>query len=68
MTHNVLRLTLEDYKLHKDSIVKDFCEVAYFLVYQGIQNGETKEYHHDIAFDELGSVLDAMIETGGMSQ
>lgn len=39
----------------------------YYRIY-GEQNGETKEYHHDIAFDELGSVLDAMIETGGMSQ
>lgn len=39
----------------------------YYRIY-GEQNGETKEYHHDIALDELGSVLDAMIETGGMSQ
>lgn len=39
----------------------------YYRIY-GEQNGETKEYHHDIAFDELGSVQDVMIETGGMSQ
>ena len=39
----------------------------YYRIY-GEQNGETKEYHHDIAFDELGGVLDAMIETGSMSQ
>ena len=25
-------------------------------------------YHHDIAFDELGDVLDSMIETGGMTK
>ena len=28
----------------------------------------TKEYHHDIAFDELGDVLDSMIGTGGMTK
>ena len=39
----------------------------YYRIY-GEQDGETKEYHHDIAFDELGGVLDAMIETGSMSQ
>ena len=27
-----------------------------------------QEYHHDIAFDELGDVLDSMIETGGMTK
>ena len=31
----------------------------------GEKDGTTKEYHHDIAFDELGDVLDSMIETGG---
>ena len=30
--------------------------------------GTTKEYHHDISFDELGDVLDLMIETGGMTK
>lgn len=35
----------------------------YYRIY-----GATKEYHHDIAFDELGDVLDSMIETGGMSK
>ena len=33
-----------------------------------LQDGTTKEYHHDIAFDELGDVLDSMIETGGMTK
>lgn len=32
------------------------------------KDGTTKEYHHDIAFDELGDVLDSMIETGGMTK
>ena len=32
------------------------------------KNGTTKEYHHDISFDELGDVLDSMIETGGMTK
>ena len=34
----------------------------------GEKDGTTKEYHHNIAFDELGDVLDLMIETGGMSK
>lgn len=32
----------------------------YYRIY-GEKNGTTKEYHHDIAFDELGDVLDSMI-------
>ena len=39
----------------------------YYRVY-GEKDGVTKEYHHDISFDELGSVLDTMIETGGMTK
>ena len=39
----------------------------YDLTY-GEKGGTTKEYHHDIAFDELGDVLDSMIETGGMTK
>ena len=39
----------------------------YYRIY-GEKDGTTKEYHHDIAFDELGGVLDAMIETGGMTK
>ena len=38
-----------------------------FRIY-GEKDGTTKEYHHDIAFDELGDVLDSMIETGGMTK
>ena len=29
----------------------------YYRIY-GEKDGTTKEYHHDIAFDELGDVLD----------
>ena len=39
----------------------------YYRIY-GERNGVTQEYHRDIAFDELGNVLDSMIETGGMTQ
>ena len=39
----------------------------YYHIY-GEKDGTTKEYYHDIAFDELGDVLDSMIETGGMSK
>ena len=39
----------------------------YYRIY-GEKDGTTKEYHHDIAFDELGDVLDLMIETGGMAK
>lgn len=39
----------------------------YYRIY-GEKDGTTKEYHHDIAFDELGDVLDSMIETGGMAK
>ncbi len=39
----------------------------YYRIY-GEKNGTTKEYHHDIAFDELDDVLDSMIETGGMTK
>ena len=39
----------------------------YYRIY-GEKDGATKEYNHDIAFDELGDVLDSMIETGGMSK
>ena len=39
----------------------------YYRIY-GEKDGTTKEYHHDIAFDELGDVLDSMIEIGGMSK
>ena len=39
----------------------------YYRIY-GERDGVTKEYHHDIAFDELGGVLDRMIETGGMTK
>ena len=39
----------------------------YYRIY-GERDGETKEYHHDIAFDELGGVLDTMIETGSMTK
>ena len=39
----------------------------YYRIY-GEKDGTTKEYHHDISFDELGDVLDSMIETGGMSK
>lgn len=34
----------------------------YYRIY-GEKDGTTKEYHHDVAFDELGDVLDSMIET-----
>ena len=40
---------------------------GYYRIY-GEKDGTTKEYHHDIAFDELGDVLDLMIETGGMTK
>lgn len=33
---------------------------VYYRIY-GEKDGTTKEYHHDIAFDELGDVLDSMI-------
>ena len=39
----------------------------YYRIY-GEKNGTTKEYHHDISFEELGDVLDSMIETGGMTK
>ena len=39
----------------------------YYRIY-GEKDGTIKEYHHDIAFDELGDVLDSMIETGGMTK
>lgn len=39
----------------------------YYRIF-GEKDGTTKEYHHNIAFDELGDVLDLMIETGGMSK
>ncbi len=39
----------------------------YYRIY-GEKDGTIIEYHNDIAFDELGSVLDSMIETGGMSK
>ena len=39
----------------------------YYRIY-GENDGTTKEYHHDIAFDELGDVLDSMIETGSMTK
>ena len=39
----------------------------YYRIY-GEKDGTTKEYHHDIAFDELGDVLDLIIETGGMTK
>ena len=39
----------------------------YYRIY-GEKDGTTKEYHHDIAFDELGNVLDSMIKIGGMSK
>ena len=39
----------------------------YYRIY-GEKDGTTKEYHHDIAFDELGDVLDSMIEIGGMTK
>ena len=39
----------------------------YYRIY-GEKDGTTKEYHRDIAFDELGDVLDSMIETGGMTK
>lgn len=39
----------------------------YYRIY-GEKDGVTQEYHHDIAFDELGNVLDSMIETGGMTK
>ena len=37
-------------------------------VSMGEKDGTTKKYHHDISFDELGDVLDLMIETGGMTK
>ena len=39
----------------------------YYRIY-GDKDGMPKEYHLDIAFDELGDVLDSMIETGGMTK
>ncbi len=39
----------------------------YYRIY-GEKDGATKEYHRDISFDELGNVLDSMIETGGMTK
>ena len=39
----------------------------YYRIY-GEKDGTTKEYHHDIAFDELDDVIDSMIETGGMTK
>ena len=39
----------------------------YYRIYAE-KDGTPKQYHHDIAFDELGDVLDSMIETGGMTK
>lgn len=39
----------------------------YYRIYAE-KDGVNKEYHRDIAFDELGNVLDSMIETGGMTK
>ena len=39
----------------------------YYRIY-GEKDGTTKEYHHDIALDELGDVLDSMIETEGVTK
>lgn len=41
---DILRLTLEDYKLYKDSIIKGFCEAADFLVHQGIYRSRDLPY------------------------
>ena len=40
-------------------IALDECS-DYYRIYRE-KDGTTKEYHHDIAFDELGDVLDLMI-------
>lgn len=47
-------------------IALDECS-DYYRIY-GEKDGTTKEYYHDISFDELGDALDSMIETGGMSK
>ena len=39
----------------------------YYRIY-GDKDGMPKEYHLDIAFDELGDVLDSMIGTGGTTK
>ena len=39
----------------------------YYRIY-GDKDGMSKEYHLDIVFDELGDVLDSMIETGGTTK
>ena len=36
----------------------------YYRIY-GEKDGTTKEYHHDITFDELGDVLDSMLKQVG---
>lgn len=49
-------------------IALDEC-ADYYRIY-GKRNGETKEkeYYHDVTCEELGSVLDTMIETGNMNR
>ena len=61
-------------------IIRNYCAKVFVMPYRlqgrgsdyyriyGEKDGTTKEYHHDIAFDELGDVLDSMIETGGMTK
>ena len=39
----------------------------YYRIY-GEKNGTTKEYHHDITFDELGDVLDSMLKQVGWAK
>ena len=39
----------------------------YFRIY-GENVWSSNDFHHDIAFDELGDVLDSMIEIGGMTK
>lgn len=41
---DILKLDLEDYKKHRDSLVQGFCEAADFLVHQGIYRSRDLPY------------------------
>ena len=63
-----LVLTVDGLQFSGDAYVAYDEGNDYYRIYAVKSDGKLQEYRKDVAFDEIGSVLDQMIEKGSMTQ
>ena len=67
-TMAALVMTVDGLQFSGNAYVAYDEESDYYRIYAVKPDGKLQEYRKDVAFDEIGSVLDQMIEKGSLTQ